>query len=189
MSDIALVDRMRTGIERFDSNKNMTIFNSMLWDRVKDRVDYDVYLPSIGKNLQRDFVWTLYQKQQFILSILKGINIPDIAVIEEFQQSINTNTTIQIIDGKQRISTFFSFVNNEFPVVIFDSEYLYNELDPKTKNMIDRFRFVGTVYYSDKGDSRYFIQDKIKIKWFELLNFSGTPQDETHVNELKKAIN
>lgn len=28
--------------------------------------DFNVYLPSKGFNLQRDFVWELYQKQQFI---------------------------------------------------------------------------------------------------------------------------
>ena len=32
-------------------------------------IDWDVYLPTKGKNLQRGFVWTLEQKRELILSV------------------------------------------------------------------------------------------------------------------------
>ena len=44
-------------------------------------VDFDVFLPTKNKNLQRGFVWTQLQKEQLIISILKGIKIPAICVI------------------------------------------------------------------------------------------------------------
>jgi len=52
---------------------NMTVFYSMRMLK-KYTLDFDVYLPSIGKNLQRPFVWTLEQKQALILSVLKGMH-------------------------------------------------------------------------------------------------------------------
>lgn len=45
------------------------------------KIDFDVFLPSIGKNLQRPKVWTIAQKQQLIISVFKDLNIPTIVAI------------------------------------------------------------------------------------------------------------
>lgn len=44
-------------------------------------VDYDVYLPTKRMNLQRPLVWTLEQKQELIISVLKGIDLASISII------------------------------------------------------------------------------------------------------------
>jgi hypothetical protein len=95
------------------------------------KIDMDVYLPTYGKNLQRDLVWTLEQKQAFIIRILRGKIIPDISVIDYRDKE----KPLEIIDGKQRISTIISFYNNEFPIVVEGEEYYY-------KHLPDRARFL-----------------------------------------------
>src|SRR6478735_323809 len=68
----------------------------------KTTIDFDVYLPSKKMNLQRDFVWTLEQKQSLILSFFKGIKIPKLSIIQ-YQDDSNSNnivTILKIIDGK-----------------------------------------------------------------------------------------
>ena len=47
----------------------------------KDNIDFDVYLPTKGKNLQRDFVWTLLQKREIIWSILMNRHIPRMSML------------------------------------------------------------------------------------------------------------
>jgi uncharacterized protein with ParB-like and HNH nuclease domain len=73
-------------------------------------MDYDVYLPSIDMNLQRGYVWTLLQKQALIISMLKGIKMPHMVFVQK------ENYILEVIDGKQRLSTMVDFCKNEFQI-------------------------------------------------------------------------
>lgn len=147
-------------------------------------IDYDVYLPSKGKNLQRGFCWTLSQRQELIFSVLKGIQIPPIAIVI-YKDDISGNTdeqTLKIIDGKQRLSTLISFVRNEFPITWKGKDYYYSDMEEDAQKTIG--------YYYPRFDIAYeypdlMITDDDKIAWFEMINFAGTPQDAEHLKELK----
>ena len=45
------------------------------------KIDFDVFLPSKGINLQRELVWNINQKREIIWSMLMGRNIPRMAMI------------------------------------------------------------------------------------------------------------
>lgn len=140
-------------------------------------LDFDVYLPSKNKNLQRPFVWTLFQKQQLILSILKGIRIPTVTLIH-YEHKI-----FKVIDGKQRLSTWISFMKNEFPVIYNDQEFYYKDLDADAQ-----YEFMYSYITADVGYEYEDvpISDNLKIQWFEMINFAGTPQDLEHLKYLKE---
>src|SRR6478609_5935406 len=72
--------------------------------------DFDVFLPSKNKNLQRPLVWSLLQKQELILSILKGVILPPITVLQYKDKRNNDKSIYKVIDGKQRICTIISFI-------------------------------------------------------------------------------
>jgi|ERR1051325_1043934 hypothetical protein len=144
-------------------------------------IDFEVFLPSKGINLQRDFVWDLFQKQQLIISLLKGIKIPHLSII---QYSPNEQERVyKIIDGKQRLSTLISFYRNEFSIEWEGENYYYQELDRKAQKEIELFGVQADVMYEWWDD---MISDEDKIKWFEMINFLGTPQDQQHLNKLKQ---
>lgn len=149
-------------------------------------IDYDVYLPSKGKNLQRPFCWTLQQKQELILSVLKDIKLPAIAVIidDNSMYQPGTDKVYRIIDGKQRLSTLISYYRNEFPIVWQGEEYYYNDLEDKAQGSIRLLNINADIAYeySQEGDP---IADDDKIAWFEQINFAGTQQDIEHLNNLK----
>lgn len=161
-----------------------------------DEIDYDVFLPSINQNLQRPFCWTLEQKQQLILSIIKGIYIPKISVI-----NIRHHTTkerakgkiIQVIDGKQRISTVIDFYKNKFALLVDGNWYYYNDLSDQLKHTILFYDFIGDVVNEhhheghDEDNLKNKISDQKKLDWFEQINFTGTPQDSAHLENLKSA--
>lgn len=169
---------------KFSMNKDTCPFDR-LYDRVSEHryeFDWDVYLPTKGMNLQRPFVWTLFQKQQFILSLMKGAPIPKVAVIRhEFE---NHKTIWQVIDGKQRLSTYLQFIGNEFPIIHDGVEYYFNDLDELFQYRMNTYNFYADVAYSywDKE-----ISDNDKIIWFNQINFAGTPQDVEHMNKLLNA--
>lgn len=58
----------------------------------------------ISPEFQRYFRWTDEQKTRFIESLLLGIPIPPIFV------ATNNDGIWELVDGLQRLSTFFSFV-------------------------------------------------------------------------------
>ena len=146
-----------------------------------DTWDFDVYLESKGKNLQRDLVWSLYQKQQLIISVLKGIKIPGLCVVQKKEVDAKGRTFL-VIDGKQRFSTLLSFARGEFPIEFNGAQYYIGDFDADARRTILYYDIVGTVAYHYSYDP---ITDDTLIAWFERINFSGTPQDEEHMKNLK----
>lgn len=143
-------------------------------------IDWDVYLPSKQMNLQRGFVWTLQQKQELVISVLKGIKIPSISVI--IKDSLTDPNVYQIIDGKQRLSSLLSYLKGEFPIVWEEKEYYFNDLGKTAQGELSLYTVLGDVAYEGPHDP---ISDQAKIDWFEMINFAGTPQDQEHLNKLK----
>ncbi len=81
---------------------------------------------------------------------------------------------IEVIDGKQRITAIIEFMQNKFEV----DGYTHNDFGFEFKTNLD---LKANIYYSYKDA---LITDQQKIELFKLLNFSGTPQDENHLNNL-----
>lgn len=141
-------------------------------------IDWDVYLPTKGKNLQRGFVWTLEQKRELIYSIFKGIKIPPISIIS-FEHKI-----YKIIDGKQRLSTILQFCENRFPIIWEDKEYYFRDLDWDIQGeFLSHGLITANIAYEYEDK---LIPDDLKIRWFEMINFAGTPQDIEHLKNLKE---
>lgn len=148
--------------------------------------DFDVYLETKGVNLQRGLVWTLLQKQQLVLSIIKGIAIPPITqvICKEKNYNIEDKRHIKIIDGKQRITTLCSFIKNEFPIVIDNVEYYFKDFDEDLAYRFNHCSITTNIvyHYYDRQ-----MTDDLLIHLFEHVNFLGTPQDEQHLATIKNA--
>ena len=123
-------------------------------------------------NLQRDFIWTNLQKESLIESIILKRFIPPLSVI------LTVDDVYQIIDGKQRLSTLINYLEDGFTYC----GYFYNELPQQYKNEINKFFITSHMLFEDYGRK---IPDKVKIEWFKWINFSGTIQDEEHMNRLE----
>jgi len=164
----------------------LNMYYGHLRDWVNNRYDYtldfDIYLPTKKMNLQRPLCWTLSQKQELILSLIKGIKIPNFTVIVYTPNEKERQSVFKIIDGKQRFTTLISFCKNEFPITIKGSDYFYKDLPLDITEIINHFdiHFDQTYEYWDE-----LISDDVKIAWFEQINFAGTKQDIEHLNNLK----
>jgi len=147
----------------------------------KNKIDWDVYLEKIGMNLQRDYCWTLTQKRELINSVLIGRHIPHCAIINTISKSNDREDLFLIIDGKQRLSTLFDFVDDKFTLTIDEKEYLFSELPSDYQLAINCYYFRYYVV-NEEWDNR--ITDEQKITWFKFINYAGTPQDIEHLKRL-----
>jgi hypothetical protein len=150
---------------------------------VDKKIDFDVYLPSRGINLQRDFVWDIRQKRELIWSILMNRHIPRMSMLNIITEDSGTDGAYQVIDGKQRLSTMIDFYKNKFHLEIDNQFYLYSDLPEDYQRVIACYAIpylVVNEYYGNK------LTDEDKINWFRYINFAGTPQDARHLKVLSK---
>ncbi|MBQ8709411.1 MAG: DUF262 domain-containing protein [Bacteroidaceae bacterium] len=143
------------------------------------KYDYDVYMPKYGRNLQRELVWSLEQKQAFVISMLQRKSIPAVSVNYVYEKD-----TYEVIDGKQRLTTAVSFYRNEFPIVVNGEEFYYKDFEENLKVQYKLTYFDAYIHY-DHGDTVTVLPDEKKVAWFLYVNASGTPQQDEYLEELK----
>lgn len=150
---------------------------------MRQNIDFDVYLPSYGLNLQRDLVWDDVQKRELILSMLIERHVPAISYLNIIDPNDRTKEIFQIIDGKQRLSAMFDFINDKFKIEIDGEECLYSELPSDYQSVLYNYNVRANAAYDDVDKP---ITDDVKLKWFKILNFAGTPVDSEHINKFVK---
>jgi len=146
------------------------------------RIDWDVFLPTKKMNLQRGYCWSLSQKRDLIWSVLIRRHIPHCAVINSIDKNNDREDVWLIIDGKQRLSTIFDFVDNKFSIEIDGNEYLFSELPMDYQKAILNYSFR---YYVVNEPWETRITDEQKIAWFRFINFAGTAQDNEHLKKIE----
>lgn len=81
---------------------------------------------------QRGYVWNNKQASKFIESILMRIPVPNIFLSE------NPDGTTEVIDGQQRLTAVYKFVNNEFRLTGLRTLHELNGLD--FEHLLDPYR-------------------------------------------------
>jgi hypothetical protein len=92
-----------------DATVNIVPENASVF-QMKRKYDKKPSLIKLDPDFQRHKVWTPKQQSELIESILMGIPLPLIYVKED------DKGVYIIVDGRQRLTTLFSFMNHEFPL-------------------------------------------------------------------------
>lgn len=164
-------------------------------------LDFDVWLPTYGRNLQRDLCWNHFQKSSLIISILKDVKIPPLTIVQVRDRKAEHPLVWQIIDGKQRLSTVLSFLRNEFPIVLDwnnqkETTFYFDDLPAELQRNIKQFDFranmvYSNIYYGDVDERtkvREFVTDKDKVELYLFINYAGTPQEKTFMEDLADLV-
>lgn len=154
------------------------------WEEISERkFDFDIFLPSYQRNLQRELVWSLEQKQEFIISCIKWLYIPPYSFIVVTSRDENwRNDIYEVIDWKQRLTTIISYYNNEFPIIIEWEEFYYKDLDDKWRYYLGWGSSIKWNLVHHYWEWKYNISDEQKLNWFKMLNYSWTPLDKEHIS-------
>jgi hypothetical protein len=132
---------------------------------------------------QRDFVWTLEQKQSLIHSIYNNIDIGKVVIRKRSYSWVKNRVSEgkigafkDIVDGKQRLNAILDFINNKFSDK--DGHY-YSDFSEIAKSQFFNFNSIG---YGELGESA---SDKDVKSVFLGINFTGTPVSEEHIEFVK----
>lgn len=101
---------------------------------------------SVNNDYQRRFVWTDKDKVKLIETILLGYSVPEIYLHKRSTNPESGETNYEIVDGQQRITSIFKFLNGEFSLngTDLDSRFrgkLFSELTNDEKSSIWNYPF------------------------------------------------
>lgn len=148
-----------------------TYLSSPLSSLISKVLNYGV---DFSPEYQRDYVWTIEDKEKLIQSIFEGRDIGKFIFLK-----YNWDDKEEILDGKQRLDAIVDFYTSKIP---YKGVY-YHELSKH-----DRYRFEDIiVQYADIDAKKFTEADKIKL--FLFVNASGVPQSEEHLTRLKNRLN
>lgn len=113
------------------------------WKENGEREEEKEGLIILEPEFQRDNVWSLKKKQELIESVLLGIPLP------AFYFSEDRNGNYIVVDGKQRLTTFFDFMHegmnlgkNLKELVNNKSKATHEHFEPKLRNKFEDFKLI-----------------------------------------------
>lgn len=115
---------------------------------------------------QREQVWNIKQKSELIESIIMGIPIPVFYVKEQ------PDGVYVVVDGKQRLSTLFDFIDNKFALgnLSILTKYKgkrFSDLSPLDQNKIEDYTLTVNVIKAPTSD-------RVTFDLFDRVNRGGT---------------
>jgi len=156
--------------------------------QLKRKCDKKPPLLKLDPDFQRHTIWSPKQKSELIESILMGIPLPLIYVKED-----NKGVYI-IVDGRQRLTTLFQFMNHEFPLqnlnILNDLNGLF--FSEVTENETKFDRYLTQAQQSKIEDCPLTLhvikpptQDRVTFDLFDRVNRGGTRLNN---QEMRNAI-
>lgn len=141
---------------------------------------YDRGKICMDPSFQRNFVWNGKQKSELIESVIMGIPLPLVYLAE------SRDGNLIVVDGRQRLTTFFEFLDNKFKLSKLNilkelNGYNFKMLEDKYSNYattIEDYQLVVQVI-------KYPTPDRVRFDIFDRVNRGGTPLNK---QEMRNAL-
>lgn len=131
----------------------------------------------IDPEFQRNLVWTRAQQSELIESILMGIPLPVIYLFEQLDGKK------QVVDGRQRLTSIFDFMNDKFP--LSDMKILKNENGQTFSNLAPLLQSKIEDYQIQAYLIKPPTPERIKFDIFDRVNRGGT---QLNHQEMRNAL-
>lgn len=133
----------------------------------------------LDSDFQRNSVWKLQQKRELIESVLMGLPLPI------FYFNEDKAGRLIVIDGRQRLTTFFEFLNPRNGFALDNLKILghlnkkkFKDLDPNLQTKIEDYQIIAHVIQPPTPD-------RIKFDIFDRVNRAGT---QLNKQEIRNAL-
>lgn len=163
---ITLCERLKSFYDKYKGTcKNIVAGGEVVWF---DNPEY-----------QRTLVWTLKQKQDYINNLFNGMAEirPTILLYYEDKKDI-----YEVLDGKQRLTTLFQSIDNEFAIIVDGEEVYFNDLIDADKKFILNYNVYWTRIMSFKVLEPIALEDKLTL--FLEKNYLGTRMSDEQINKV-----
>ena len=143
----------------------------------------------LDPDYQRMEIWGIDKKTAFIESLFMEIMIPPIYVVEVPGNSILEENKYEVVDGKQRLTTIKSFLNNEFALKDKCLEYYQDLFKNKKFNEIsDLYSEKTTQVLSSVLDIYVITANSPEFTKYDIFARLNKGAEKLKVNEIRRAI-
>ena len=132
---------------------------------------------------QRDFCWSLEDKQLLIESIYNNVDIGKIVVRSRSYEWVKAKAAKgkvtgfkDVVDGKQRLNAIIGFIKGEFKD---KNGYYWDDLSESAKRKFENFHSVA---YGELGENA--TDEDVKAVFLG-VNFTGVQMSQEHINFVK----
>ncbi|UNK75806.1 DUF262 domain-containing protein [Raoultella planticola] len=133
---------------------------------------------NFGAEYQRDYVWGHREQQDFLRVLISGFPIGSVALAKAPDWDVSEGPYIEVVDGKQRLTTLKLFINNEIPILLSGEEIYWFEFSRAEQLAFGR-PTLSAVILDDATE-------KDRLAYFVAVNFTGVPQSEEHRQKVLK---
>lgn len=160
--------------ERFDSSVLTTSLKRVYQWYKYNQVDLNpVY--------QRDLVWTQGQKEHYLINLFESRASIEPTVVQYYEADTD-NEIYEVLDGKQRLSTLFDFIDNKISV---NGLYFKDLHDADQKFLMNHdVKYRRIISEKDSGD----LDIKTKLQLFYEINLYGTKMSDEDLERVQALL-
>lgn len=115
---------------------------------------------SLDAPYQRGLVWPREFQEKLLDSLITGLGVPGVYI------RLKKNYTYEVIDGKQRIHTLVSFMDDEWPY----RGKLFSEHDEDSQRSLEHTTLPCSLLK--------FISDEEAVEIYNRINYNGVPHEK-----------
>lgn len=121
---------------------------------------------------QREYVWGEEEQQTFLRVLISGFPLGNVALAKAPDWDVIDGPYIEVVDGKQRLTTLKKFVNNEIPIVLNGQDVYWFEFTRAEQLSFGRPTLTAIIL--DEATPQH------RLEYFIAVNFTGVPQSDEH---------
>lgn len=133
---------------------------------------------NFGAEYQREYVWGPAEQQAFLRILVSGFPVGSVALAKASDWAECDGPYIEVVDGKQRLTTLSLFIKGEIPIVLNGENIYWSEFTREEQLAFGR-PTLSAVILDDATESD-------RIVYFVAVNFTGVPQSEEHRQKVLK---
>ncbi|ECJ2405139.1 DUF262 domain-containing protein [Salmonella enterica subsp. diarizonae] len=123
-------------------------------------------------NYQRGYVWGHEEQQTFLNAVISGFPIGSVALAKAPDWCSREPPYIEVVDGKQRLTTLKKLITNEIPIILADGPLYWRDMTRAEQLAFGRHSLPAVVLDE--------VTYKDRLAYFMAVNFTGVPQSEEH---------
>ena len=91
---------------------------------------------NLSPDYQRDYVWTDRQASQFVGHMVEGGSVGPV-IVQRFPIGATAFQPDEVIDGQQRLRSYYRWLKGEIPAELHDGQHLYiDDLDTESQRSV-----------------------------------------------------
>ena len=144
---------------------------------------------NLSPDYQRNNIWKIDKQTAFIESLFMGIIIPPIYVVEIPGTNMLEESSYEVVDGKQRLSTIRSFLTNEIALHEKSLEYYTDWFGGKKyTDITSEYKELTNAMLSSVLDIYVITANSPEFTKYDIFSRLNKGAEKLKVNEIRKAI-